>query len=210
MKNFSVGVDVVRNGLAGILIIAALSIEAAGPVVASSPGSSELRLASSAGAESSASTERAFAPRGWLEGLRWVNADPISAATIKGRVVVVEFWTFDCINCRRTIPAMKALADAFPDSKDVTIIGVHTPELERERDFGNVRRAVSRLGLRFAVAQDNDYSAWNAFQNQYWPALYVLDRRGAVRYQHVGELHLGTPAWEELQRTIRELRKTRA
>src|SRR5437867_9561752 len=85
----------------------------------------------------------------WLSGLRWVNSRPISAADLKGKVVVVEFWTFDCINCRRTVPAMRKLAGIYRGAKDVVIIGIHTPELDRERRFENVLHAVERLQLGF-------------------------------------------------------------
>jgi thiol-disulfide isomerase/thioredoxin len=142
----------------------------------------------------------------WLSGLRWVNVRPISAADLRGKVVVVEFWTFDCVNCRRTVPAMRTLAGSYRAAQDVVVIGIHTPELDHERRFDNVRRAVDRLGLRFPVAQDNDYTAWRAFDNHYWPALYVIDRSGAIRTRHIGELHFGTPAWKALIGNIEALR----
>ena len=146
-------------------------------------------------------------PGPWLGALEWVNSRPLAPADLRGRVVLVEFWTFECINCRRTVPAMKRLAAEYERAADVRIIGIHTPELENERDAGNVRRAVESLGLRYPVGRDNDYVAWRAFGNEYWPALYLLDRRGRVRLTHVGELHQGTPAWNELERTIETLRK---
>src|SRR5436309_706627 len=89
---------------------------------------------------------RAGAPRPWLEGLAWVNTRPLTRADLAGKVVVVEFWTFDCINCRRTVPAMKRLEQEYRGASDVAIVGIHTPELEHERDAGNVRRAVVGLG----------------------------------------------------------------
>jgi len=152
---------------------------------------------------------RAGAPRPWLEGLAWVNTRPLTRADLAGKVVVVEFWTFDCINCRRTVPAMKRLEQEYRGASDVAIVGIHTPELEHERDAGNVRRAVERLGLGYPVARDNELRAWHAFDNRYWPALYVLDRNDRVRSTHVGELHVGTPAWSELHRTIERLRTER-
>jgi thiol-disulfide isomerase/thioredoxin len=144
---------------------------------------------------------------GWLEGLRWVNARPLSAADLRGKVVLVEFWTFDCINCRRTVPAIGRLASEYGKARDVLILGIHTPELEHERDSANVRRAVRRLKLAIPVAQDNDFAAWRAFDNHYWPAIHLLDARGAIRYTHVGELHVGTAAWERLFHKIEELRR---
>jgi thiol-disulfide isomerase/thioredoxin len=154
-------------------------------------------------------SERAGAPRPWLDGLEWVNSRPLTRADLAGKVVVVEFWTFDCINCRRTVPAMNRLERMFRDRSDVAIVGIHTPELEHERDAGNVRRAVEGLGLRLPVGRDNAFRAWRAFGNHYWPALYVLDRNDRVRSTHVGELHEGTPAWAELLRTIDRLRRER-
>ena len=146
-------------------------------------------------------------PGPWLAELRWVNAKPLAPADLKGKVVLVEFWTFDCINCRRTVPAMRRLAASYGGARDVVIIGLHTPELEHERDLGNVRRAIQRLGLTFPVAQDNDYSAWRAFDNHYWPALYLIDRGGVIRATHIGELHLDTPEWRALLGQIDALRR---
>src|SRR2546426_956054 len=120
-------------------------------------------------------------PGPWLEGLKWVNARPLSAADLRGKVVLVEFWTFDCINCRRTVPAISRLAAAYGKARDVLILGIHTPELEHERDTPSVRRAVRRLKLLIPVAQDNDFVAWRAFDNHYWPAIHVLDAQGAIR-----------------------------
>jgi thiol-disulfide isomerase/thioredoxin len=148
-------------------------------------------------------------PSPWLGGVRWIDSKPLTDSDLAGKVVLVEFWTFECINCRRTVPAMKRLETAYRGTRDVVIIGVHTPELDSERDLGNVRRAVHRLGLGFPVATDNQYVAWNAFHNEYWPALYLMDRRGAVRWTHAGELHEGTPAWDELGRAIARLRGER-
>lgn len=138
----------------------------------------------------------------WLRGLHWVNAAPVVASRLQGKVVLVEFWTFDCINCRRTIPAMHKLAATHAADSSLVILGIHTPELDWERDASNVRDAVKRYDLRFPVAQDNDYAAWRAFGNQYWPCLYLLDGSGHVRWMHVGELHEDTMAWRDLAAAI--------
>jgi thiol-disulfide isomerase/thioredoxin len=152
---------------------------------------------------------RASAPGwAWLDSVQWVNHAPIRAADLRGHVVVVEFWTFECVNCMRTVPAMRKLAAEFAGG-DVVILGLHSPEFERERDRANVAAAIQRLGLQFPVAQDNDFAAWRAFGNQYWPALYVLDRSGRVRARHVGELHLGTPGWDSFVATIRDVARSR-
>lgn len=147
---------------------------------------------------------------GWMSGLHWVNSAPLQPADLAGRVVLVEFWTFDCYNCRRTVPAMKALASRYRGDSSVVIVGVHTPEMEREHDVRRVRNAVRELGLDFPVAQDNAFTAWRAFGNQYWPSLYVLDGRGMVKLNHIGELHVGTPEWGRVTATVDALRHTKA
>jgi thiol-disulfide isomerase/thioredoxin len=140
----------------------------------------------------------------WTSGLVWLQPARLDPTALTGRVTVVEFWTFACINCRRTIPAMRALASSV--APEVAIVGIHTPETDEERDAAAVRRAIAREHIGFAVAQDNDYRAWRAFGNQYWPALYLLDRQGRVRYSHIGELHLGTPQWKAVLGEIAALR----
>ncbi|MBI1799324.1 MAG: redoxin domain-containing protein [Candidatus Eisenbacteria bacterium] len=141
----------------------------------------------------------------WMDRVRWVDAPAPRAEQLRDRIVLVEFWAADCINCRRTAPAMRALS-ALRDS-GVVLIGVHTPELEDERSIATVRRAIADLGITWPVAQDNDYQVWRAFDNHYWPVLYVLDGRGEVRSRHIGELHVGTPAWDDLLRTLADLRR---
>jgi thiol-disulfide isomerase/thioredoxin len=141
-----------------------------------------------------------------LRSAHWINSPPLAAADLRGRVVLVEFWTFDCINCRRTVPAMRRLRALLPDS-EVVIVGVHTPELERERNLDNVKAAVARLEVKYPVAIDNDYAIWRAFGNRYWPALYVVDRRGVIRHTHIGELHPGSADWRDLLGLIDRLRR---
>jgi len=144
-------------------------------------------------------------PYAWLEGSQWLDRAPVTAAELEGRTVVLEFWTFDCVNCRRTVPAMRALEANFR-GRDVVVLGIHTPELEHERDPASVRRAVARLGLRFPVALDNDAAIWRAFDNEAWPALYLLDGTGRVRASHIGELHQGTPGWDSFVAKLETLR----
>jgi len=160
--------------------------------------------ASSGGAGDAARPRGPRAPA--VKSERWVNSKPLSALDLQGKVVLVEFWTFGCINCVRTIPAMRKLHAALPD-RDVAIVSVHTPEFDHERSPENVEQAVARLGVRYPVAIDNDYRVWRAFKNRYWPALYVVDRRGVIRHTHIGELHEGTPAWDRVLELIEELRK---
>jgi cytochrome c biogenesis protein CcdA/thiol-disulfide isomerase/thioredoxin len=115
------------------------------------------------------------------------------------RVVLIDFWTYTCINCIRTLPQLKAW-DAKYRQAGLTIIGVHTPEFPFEKDAGNVRAAVAQNGIRYPVAQDNDYATWNAYNNQYWPAHYLIDANGQVRYVHFGEGEYG-----KTERAIRSL-----
>jgi cytochrome c biogenesis protein CcdA/thiol-disulfide isomerase/thioredoxin len=116
----------------------------------------------------------------------WINSRPLSLRSLRGKVVLVDFWTYSCINCLRTLPYLKSW-DARYRSKGLVILGVHTPEFAFEHDLGNVRGAVKRLGVRYPVALDNDFGTWNAYGNQYWPADYLVDQAGHVRDVHFGE-----------------------
>ena len=120
---------------------------------------------------------------------RWFNTPgnaPLDPRELRGRVVLVDFWTYTCINCIRTLPYVRAW-DARYRKRGLTVVGVHTPEFPFERDAGNVERAIGQNALRYAVAQDNEYATWDAWGNQYWPAKYLIDARGRVRYAHFGE-----------------------
>jgi cytochrome c biogenesis protein CcdA/thiol-disulfide isomerase/thioredoxin len=122
-----------------------------------------------------------------LTGLtNWINSKPLTLRKLRGKVVLIDFWTYSCINCLRTLPHVKAWYQAYHD-KGLVVIGVHTPEFAFEHVPSNVRSAVRRLGVKYPVALDNDYATWNAFQNQYWPAKYLIDRSGHLRYYHFGE-----------------------
>ena len=116
----------------------------------------------------------------------WLNSGPLSLDSLHGKVVLVDFWTYSCINCLRTLPHIEEW-DRQYRSQGLVIVGVHTPEFAFEHDLGNVRAAVAKLGVRYPVALDNDYKTWNAYSNQYWPADYLLDQNGRVRHIHYGE-----------------------
>ncbi|RFP19605.1 MULTISPECIES: cytochrome c biogenesis protein DipZ [unclassified Duganella] len=116
----------------------------------------------------------------------WLNSAPLTAAQLKGKVVLVDFWTYSCINCLRTMPYVKAWAEKYRD-QGLVVIGVHAPEFAFERDIGNVRKAIKDLGITYPVAVDNDYAIWRAFGNQYWPAHYFIDAKGQIRHHHFGE-----------------------
>jgi cytochrome c biogenesis protein CcdA/thiol-disulfide isomerase/thioredoxin len=120
---------------------------------------------------------------------RWFNTQgdkPLTLSSLHGRVVLVDFWTYTCINCIRTLPYLKAWDAAYRNA-GLTIVGVHTPEFAFEHDAGNVQSAIERFGLRYPVVQDNDMGTWNAYGNQYWPADYLIDANGHVRYAAAGE-----------------------
>jgi cytochrome c biogenesis protein CcdA/thiol-disulfide isomerase/thioredoxin len=133
---------------------------------------------------------------------QWLNTPgerPLSLRGLRGKVVLVDFWTYSCINCLRTLPHLRAW-DRTYRRDGLAIVGVHTPEFAFEQEEDNVRGAVERLGVRYAVAMDNDFETWDAFQNRYWPAKYLIDARGHVRYVHFGEGSYG-----ETETRIREL-----
>jgi cytochrome c biogenesis protein CcdA/thiol-disulfide isomerase/thioredoxin len=117
---------------------------------------------------------------------RWFNSRPLSLAALRGRVVLIDFWTYTCINCIRTLPYLKAW-DARYRNAGLTIVGVHSPEFSFEKDAGNVQRAIASFGIRYPVVQDNNLATWSAWGNQYWPAEYLIDARGKVRHVHFGE-----------------------
>jgi cytochrome c biogenesis protein CcdA/thiol-disulfide isomerase/thioredoxin len=117
---------------------------------------------------------------------RWFNSKPLTLAGLKGRVVLVDFWTYTCINCIRTLPHLVAWDKAYRD-EGLTIVGVHSPEFSFEKKASNVARALKQNGIEYPVAQDNELATWNAWSNQYWPAKYLIDARGHVRYTHFGE-----------------------
>ena len=122
-----------------------------------------------------------------LDGaVQWLNSPALSNESLKGKVVLVDFWTYSCINCLRALPYVKAWAEKYRD-QGLVVIGVHAPEFAFERDVGNVTQAMQRLGITYPVALDNDYAIWRAFNNQYWPAHYFVDAQGRVRFHHFGE-----------------------
>src|SRR6202522_1846849 len=129
----------------------------------------------------------------------WINSPPLTPASLRGKVVLVDFWTYSCINCLRTLPYIKAWNEQYKNS-GLVIIGVHTPEFPFEKDAGNVRKAVKDLGITYPVAMDNDYRIWRAFNNEYWPADYFIDARGRIRFHHFGE-----GAYDESEQWIRTL-----
>lgn len=131
----------------------------------------------------------------------WINSPPLTPEQLRGKVVVVDFWTYSCINCLRALPYVRAWADKYKD-QGLVVIGVHTPEFAFEKSEANVRDAVRRLGVDYPVAMDNDFAIWRAFKNQYWPAHYFIDAQGRIRHHHFGE-----GDYEGSERVIQQLLK---
>ncbi|WP_165433356.1 cytochrome c biogenesis protein DipZ [Rhizobium ruizarguesonis] len=122
-----------------------------------------------------------------LDGaVEWLNSTPLTTEQLRGKVVLVDFWTYSCINCIRTIPYIKAWAEKYKD-QGLVVIGVHAPEFAFEKKIDNVKKAISDFQIGYPVAIDNDYSIWRAFENSYWPAGYLIDAKGQIRYHHFGE-----------------------
>lgn len=117
---------------------------------------------------------------------KWLNSDPLTLQSLRGKVVLVDFWTYTCINCIRTLPYVTRWYQQYKDQGFV-VIGVHTPEFPFERSTKNVSQAMERLGIKYPVAQDNRYATWDAYRNQYWPAAYLIDKQGNIVYRHFGE-----------------------
>ena len=129
----------------------------------------------------------------------WLNSEPLTAGGLSGRVVAVDFWTFSCVNWLRTLPYVKAWSERYADD-GLVVVGAHAPEFGFEQDLDNVRRAVGDLGVAYPVVIDNDFAIWRSFGNRYWPALYLVDGDGVVRFHHFGE-----EAYGEIERAIRQL-----
>ena len=129
----------------------------------------------------------------------WINSDPLTLKKLHGRVVLIEFWTFGCYNCRNTLPYVKRWDEHYRD-KGFTVVGVHSPGLEEERVIDSVRRETASLGIRYPVVTDNDYATWKAYNVEAWPTVFILDKEGRIRSTHVGE-----GAYEEEEGLIQKL-----
>jgi thiol-disulfide isomerase/thioredoxin len=130
----------------------------------------------------------------------WLNVDaPLRLADLRGKVVLLDMWTFDCINCQHVLPALKSWHNHYAD-QGLVIIGNHYPEFSYEADLNNLKAAVTKNGILYPVAQDNDGATWNAYKNQYWPTMYLIDKNGHIRYVHIGE-----GAYDETEAVIQAL-----
>lgn len=135
-----------------------------------------------------------------IQGIsRWINSEPLTIEELQGQVVLVDFWTYTCVNCIRTFPYLKSWHDRYEDD-GLVIVGVHAPEFEFEKDYDNVLEATQTNGIAWPVALDNDFETWRNYSNRYWPAKYLIDQDGVVRYNHFGEGAYGTT-----ERMIRRL-----
>ena len=131
--------------------------------------------------------------------VEWLNSKPLTLPELRGKIVLVDFWTYTCVNWRRTLPYVRAWAHKYKPY-GVVVIGVHTPEFSFEKNIGNVGRAIKEMDVDYPVAVDSNYAIWNAFNNEYWPALYIFDGQGRIRTQHFGE-----GGYDEAERTIQQL-----
>ncbi len=184
--------DTRRNMLigivAGVVIVAALSYATGVTKLIRSSFGSSAEYKSSA---SVAAPELAIGD--------WINSEPLKLTDLRGRVVLIEFWTFGCINCRNTLPHVNSWNDRYRE-KGLTVIGVHSPEFDEERIVEHLRRAIASLGIRYPVVTDNDYKTWNAYKVEAWPTLFLLDKQGRIRWMQVGEGN-----YDETERLIQKL-----
>jgi thiol-disulfide isomerase/thioredoxin len=130
---------------------------------------------------------------------RWFNSQPLNLSDLRGKVVLVDFWTYGCYNCVNTLPYVTRLYETYK-GKGLVVIGVHTPEFPFEHSAANVQAALKRHGITYPVAQDNDSATWDAWRNRYWPAQYIVDQKGHVVFGHAGE-----GSYDEIERTVRQL-----
>jgi thiol-disulfide isomerase/thioredoxin len=129
----------------------------------------------------------------------WLNSGPLTISDLRGKVVLVDFWTYGCYNCVNTLPRVARLYDTYKD-KGLVVIGIHTPEFPFEKSTGNVQAAIKRHGIHYPVAQDNEFATWNAYGNEYWPAQYIVDQSGKIVFEHAGE-----GQYDEIERVVRKL-----
>ena len=174
--------------VAGIFIVVALSY---------ATGLTKVLLAPFGSSAEYKSSESATAPE--LATGDWINSEPLKLNDLRGRVVLIEFWTFGCFNCRNTLPFVKSWDDRYRE-KGLTVIGVHSPEFAEERKVESLRHQVASLGIRYPVVTDSDYQTWKAYKVEAWPTVFLLDKQGRIRWMHVGE-----GDYDEAERLIQKL-----
>jgi thiol-disulfide isomerase/thioredoxin len=136
-------------------------------------------------------------------GMQWLNSPPLTASGLKGRVLLIDFWEYTCVNCIRTLPYLKAWHERYAE-KGLTIVGVHTPEFAFAKDLANVTRAVKEFGLKYPIVNDSAYQIWNRYGNRYWPAKYLFDKNTRLRHYHFGEGAYGDTE-QEIQKLLKEI-----
>ena len=157
------------------------------------------KLVATAVLAGAAVAQAAYAAPAFTGIAKWHNSAPLSMEQLRGKVVLVDFWTYTCINCIRTLPYVRTWYDKYKD-QGLVVVGVHTPEYPVERSSANVAAALKRFDIRYPVAQDNSYATWEAYGNQYWPATYLIDKQGKIVYTHFGE-----GQYDVTEATIRKL-----
>jgi len=193
--------NILAIGLLGVVMLAVLTAGYAsgrGPLGVVSYAVTRLSQANNSASATPVSEEKApFAPEFAIGD--WINSEPLTVRGLRGRVVLVDFWTFGCYNCRNTLPALKSL-DARYREQGLTIVGVHSPEFDEEKKLENVQREVAELQIRYPVVTDTDYATWRAYDVAAWPTIFVLDKSGRIRWTHVGE-----GAYEKTEQVIQQL-----
>lgn len=169
----------------GIALFVSIRLKTVGTTL-SSPPSANSQPKPKAATETGALPVLADAMPEFTGIASWLNSSALTPASLKGKIVLIDFWTYTCINCIRTLPYVTSWDEKYRD-KGFVVIGVHTPEFQFEKDAANVRAAIVRYGIRYPVPLDNDYGTWNAYGNSYWPAEYLFDAEGRLRYTHFGE-----------------------
>ena len=163
-----------------------------------------LLLALSAGASARMTTPVPLPEFTTTEARYWFNSEPLSVEQLRGRVLLIDVWTFDCWNCYRSFPWLRQL-EADLEGQPFQVIGIHSPEFDHEREPDRVDAKIREFGLDHAVMMDNDFAYWRALQNRYWPAFYLVDKQGLIRHLHVGETHAGTARANRIEEQIRAL-----
>lgn len=174
-----------------ILVLAGLIFTACSPLSTGGPMNNNMNtpvstVATAAAGPGAASQYPDLGPAPELVNQVWLNSQPLRLADLRGKVVLLDMWTFDCINCQHVVPYVEGWYQKYA-AQGLVAIGNHFPEFDYERDLGNLNAAVQRLGITYPVAQDNDGATWNAYHNEYWPTLYLIDKRGRIRLMNIGE-----------------------
>ena len=181
-RNMLIGIIV------GIVVVGALSY---------ATGVTKLLMSSFGSSAEYKSSESAIAPE--LASGEWINSEPMKVKDLRGSVVLIEFWTFGCINCRNTLPFVKSWHDRYHD-KGLTVIGVHSPEFDEEKNVESLRSQVASLGIHYPVVTDNDYQTWKSYKVEAWPTIFLVDKQGRIRWMRVGEGN-----YDETERLIQKL-----